>query len=45
MKIEPLDLKVRDLVAGYHDDSDDGKTIEEYCQMLCKQRNQYKSAK
>lgn len=39
MKIQQLDLTIRDLAAGYHDDDDGvvgygGKTEEENCQML-----------
>lgn len=51
MKIEFIDLTVRDLVTGYHDDGDGGmvgifsKTEEENCQMLCRKCNREKSSK
>ena len=45
MKIQQLDLTVRDLVVGYHDDGEGGKTSVENCQMLCRKCDREKSAK
>ena len=45
MKIALIDLTVRDLVAGYSDDGDGGKTSLENCQMLCRKCNREKSSK
>ena len=44
MKIELLDLTVRDFVAGYRDDGEGGKTDEEICQLLCRRHNREKAA-
>ena len=45
MKIELIDLIVRELVTAYHDDGEAGKTSAENCQMLCRTCNREKSAK
>ena len=45
MKIQQLDLTVRDLVDGYEDDREGGKTMEDNCQMLCRKCNREKSSK
>ena len=45
MKIQQLDLTVRDLVDGYSDDGVGSKTVEENCQMLCRKCNREKSSK
>ena len=51
MKIELIDLTIRDLVDGYSDDGEGGvvgyggKTVEDNCQMLCRKCNRVKSAK
>ncbi|MCY4009767.1 MAG: HNH endonuclease [Anaerolineaceae bacterium] len=42
MKIELLDLTIRDLVEVYQDEG--GKTDEEICQLLCRRCNREKAA-
>jgi len=44
VKIELLDLTVRELVAGYRDDGEGGPTDEEICQLLCRRCNREKAA-
>ena len=45
MEIKLKDLKVGELVEGYQDDGEGGKTVEANCQMLCKKCNREKSSK
>lgn len=45
MKIELHEISIADIVNGYKDDNEGGKTEKANCQMLCRECNRRKSNK